>query len=159
MVPGISMVGSMLAYANETVAGTKPSTFAQVFRVQSFGGITLTQNQVEVTATDDIVSKFIGGRQDTGGTVDVVVYVTPETMAQWDDIIDEYYTSDGGKLQWYELYVPGLTNGWFFKLQPPRKLPSPELTNGDDAYVLTIPMIINEYVGKDTAVKPTEAAE
>ena len=56
---------------------------------------------------------------------------------------------------WYEEYFPSLQKAFFTKIEPPVKIPKPAR---DQNGLLTVSMslTINEYVGADTAIKPTE---
>ena len=56
---------------------------------------------------------------------------------------------------WYEEYYPALQKAFFTKIEPPTIIPKPAR---DQNGLLTVDMslTINEYVGPDTAIKPTE---
>ena len=60
-----------------------------------------------------------------------------------------------GLSMWYEEYFPSLQKAFFTKIEPPTKIPKPAR---DQNGLLTVSMslTINEYVGADTAIKPTE---
>ena len=66
---GISTLGVKFGYGVGTLT-TKPTSFTQLERVNSIGGIALSTEQIDASALEDLVSKYVAGRQDTGGTWD-----------------------------------------------------------------------------------------
>ena len=65
--PGLSTLKVRLGYGVETTAGTKPAAFTWLQRVNSIGGVSLSTEQIDVSAIEDDVTKYTAGRQDTGG--------------------------------------------------------------------------------------------
>lgn len=66
-ISGISTLGVTLSYGVETTAGTKPSTFTQLPRVNSISGIELDTETIDASALEDYQERTIAGRQSTGG--------------------------------------------------------------------------------------------
>lgn len=97
------------------------------------------------------MSRFIRGRADTGGTWEVTVNLTDETQAQWEGVIAAFKALTGGLRMWFEVIVPGFSDGFFVVAQPPTAIPMPEM--GQNA-LLTVAMTltIEEYKGMDTKV-------
>lgn len=60
-IAGVSTLGVRLGYAAETVADTKPETFLQLERVNSIGGIELSTEQIDASAIEDEVSRYVAG--------------------------------------------------------------------------------------------------
>lgn len=52
-LPGVSTIGIELGFALETVAGTKPSAFTKLTRINSIGGIDLETEQIDASALED----------------------------------------------------------------------------------------------------------
>lgn len=71
-VPGLSTLGITLSYGVETVAGQKPTTFTVLHRCNDIPEITLETETIDASALEDLQSRYIAGRQDTGG--DEVLY-------------------------------------------------------------------------------------
>ena len=146
---GISTLGITFGYGVETAAGTKPSAFTQLTRINTIGGITIENEQIDASALEDAVSRYVQGRADTGGTFPVTVNATPETISEWEELIEAYKTaSSSGNRMWFETIIPGFEEAFFVVAQPPRAIPLPEIGQNE---LLTIEMglTIEEYLGMD----------
>ena len=155
-IAGVSTVGSLTGYAVETVAGTKPTKFIMLHRINASDEITIDVETIDASALEDEIERTIAGRGSTGGTFNVTVNVTDETFDEWEKLIAAYKTGKASGLSmWYEEYFPSLQKAFFTKIEPPTKIPKPAR---DQNGLLTVSMslTINEYVGADTAIKPTE---
>lgn len=153
---GISTVGALVGYAIETTAGTKPTTFKLLHRINATDEISIETETIDASALEDEVERTIAGRGSTGGTFGVTVNVTDETITEWENIISEYDTAKkSGKAMWYEEYFPALQKAFFTKVEPPAVIPKPALEQ-NGLLTVTMTLTINEYVGPGTAVVPTE---
>lgn len=150
-VAGISTLGITFGYGVETTAGTKPSAFKQLTRVNSIGGITIEPEQIDASALEDEITRYVKGRADTGGTMTVTINLTDETREEWSTLITAYKALSGSKRMWFETIVPGFTNAFFVVAQPPEQIPQPEFSQNE---LLTVEMnlTIEEYKGMDTPV-------
>lgn len=148
---GISTLGITFGFGSETTAGTKPATFKQLNRINSIGGITIENEQIDASAIEDMVSRYVQGRADTGGSFAVGVNFTPETKKEWADLITEFSGLDGGKRMWFETIIPGFEEAFFVVAQPPTAIPQPEIGQNE---LLTIEMnlTIEEYKGMEARV-------
>ena len=155
---GLSTLGIKFGWGVETTAGTKPASFKQLTRINSIGGITIENEQIDASALEDLVSRYIQGRGDTGGSFPVSVNATPETYAEWEEVIEAYNTAkETGKRIWFETIIPGFEEAEFVVAQPPTKIPSPEKTQ-NELLVVEMNLTIEEFIGMDTKVE-FEAAE
>ena len=154
MVAGISTLGITLGYGVETTAGTKPETFNRLNRINAIGGITIDPEQIDASALEDDVTRYVKGRADTGGTWTVTVNYTDETAKEWEDLITAYKALTGGKRMWFEVVSKDLAKGFFVIAQPPESIPMPEVGQNE---LLTIEMnlTIEEYKGTDTKIALT----
>ena len=152
---GLSTLGILFGYAAESTANTKPATFALLDRINSIGGVSLSTEQIDASALEDMVSRYVAGRADTGGSFPVTVNVTNETTEQWQNVITAYNALTEGKRMWFEVWSPNLTKSFYIVAQPPQKLPMPE-SSQNGLWTMEIPLTIEEYVGLDVAIKPTE---
>lgn len=156
-IAGLSTLGVKFGYAVETVAGTKPAAFTQLERCNSIGGISLDTEQIDASALEDYTSRYVAGRQDTGGTWSVTFNTTPEVVTQLETMIEAYNT---GKSQstplrtWFEVWSPNNNKAFFVVAQPPQKLPMPEFGQ-NDLQTIELTFTIEEYKGQDTAIEPT----
>ena len=154
-IAGVSTLGITFGYGTEDTAGTKPTTFTQLNRINAIGGITIENEQIDASALEDKVSRYVQGRGDTGGSFTVTVNVTNETTEQWQNVITAYNALTGAKRMWFEVWSPNLTKAFYIVAQPPQKLPMPE-SSQNGLWTMEIPLTIEEYVGLDVAIKPTE---
>ena len=156
MEAGISTLGITFGYGVESTAGTKPSTFTKLNRINNIAGITVEPEQIDASALEDAVTRYVKGRADTGGTFPITVNLTPETKEEWETLITAYKGLSGGKRMWFETIVPGFEDAFFVVAQPPEEIPQPEFSQNA---LLTVEMnlTIEEYVGMDTKVTFTQA--
>ena len=155
---GLSTLGFTFGWGVETTAGTKPASFKQLTRINSIGGITIENEQIDASALEDLVSRYIQGRGDTGGSFPVSVNATPETYAEWEEVIEAYNTAkEAGKRIWFETIIPGFEEAEFVVAQPPTKIPSPEKTQ-NELLIVEMNLTIEEFIGMNAKVE-FEAAE
>ena len=148
---GISTLGITFGYGTEATAGTKPTSFKQLTRINDLGGINIEPEQIDASALEDFITRYVKGRADTGGSFPVTVNFTSDTVKEWQDLITAYKALSGGKRMWFETIIPGITNSFFVVAQPPEEIPQPEIGQNE---LLTIEMnlTIEEYKGLDTSV-------
>ena len=148
---GISTLGITFGYGTETTAGTKPTSFKQLTRINALGGINIEPEQIDASALEDFITRYVKGRADTGGSFPVTVNFTSDTVKEWQDLITAYKALSGGKRMWFETIIPGVTNSFFVIAQPPEEIPQPEIGQNE---LLTVEMnlTIEEYKGLDTSV-------
>lgn len=152
---GVSTLGVLFGYAT---GAEKPSAFNLLTRINSIGNIDLTTNQIDASALEDYISRYIAGRQDTGGTFSVTVNVTDDTIAEWQKVVSDYKALSGSAEMWFETYSPYLKDGFFVKAQPPLVLPQPSMDQ-NGLMTMELTLTITEYIGLDTAIEPTAATE
>ena len=151
---GISTLGITFGYGTETTAGTKPTSFKQLTRINALGGINIEPEQIDASALEDEITRYAKGRADTGGSFAVTVNFTSDTVKEWQDLITAYKALSDGKRMWFETIIPGVTNSFFVIAQPPEEIPQPEIGQNE---LLTVEMnlTIEEYKGLDTSVEFT----
>lgn len=151
---GISTLGITFGYGTETTAGTKPTSFKRLTRINALGGINIEPEQIDASALEDEITRYVKGRSDTGGSFAVTVNFTSDTVKEWQDLITAYKALSGGKRMWFETIIPGITNSFFVVAQPPEEIPQPEIGQNE---LLTVEMnlTIEEYKGLDTSVEFT----
>ena len=151
---GISTLGITFGYGVETAAGTKPTAFTQLTRINTIGGITIEPEQIDASALEDAITRYVKGRADTGGTFTVTVNLTEETRTEWETLIENYQGLSDGKRMWFETVVPGFDDAFFVVAQPPEQIPQPEFSQNE---LLTVEMnlTIEEYKGMDAKVEFT----
>lgn len=149
---GMSTLGITFGYGVEDTAGVKPTAFTQLNRINSIGGITIENEQIDASALEDMVSRYVQGRADTGGAFPVSINFTPETNEEWKDVIEEYsLAAADGKRMWFETIIPGFNEAFFVVAQPPTAIPQPEIGQ-NELLVVEMNLTIEEYKGMDTKV-------
>ena len=149
---GVSSLGITLGYGVEGTAGTKPTTFTELTRINTIGGITIENEQIDASALSDFTSRYIQGRGDTGGSFPVTVNFTPDTKDEWQTVIEAYNTAkETGLRMWFETIIPGFEDAFFVVAQPPTAIPQPEIGQNE---LLTVEfnLTIEEYRGMETKV-------
>lgn len=149
---GASTLGITFGYGVETSAGVKPTTFKQLNRMNSIGGISIEPETIDASALEDFVERSVAGRASTGGSFTVGVNFTQETLEEWKELIEEYKTAqDSQKRMWFQTIIPGFTDAFFCVAQPPQAIPQPEMGQ-NELLVVEFPLSIEEYIGMDTKV-------
>lgn len=159
-VAGLSTLGIKFGYAVETTAGTKPAAFTQLERCNNISGIELSTEQIDASALEDEVTKYIAGRQDTGGEWTVTFNLTAEVVAQLEEMITRYQAGQAGspvKNTWFEVWSPNQTNAFYVVAQPPKVLPMPEFGQ-NELQTIDVVFTIQEYKGQSTAIEPTASS-
>jgi hypothetical protein len=107
------------------------------------------------SALEDYVTRYIAGRQDTGGSWPVTVNPTDDTIAEWTTLIDAYQDrSDKNLSMWFVVWSPYLTKSFYIVAEPPKMLPMSEMAQ-NELQTIEIGLSINEFKGMDTAIRPT----
>lgn len=158
-IAGISTLGIKFAYGIETVAGQKPAAFKLLDRINAIAGITLDTENIDASALEDLVTRYVAGRQDSGGTWGITVNITDETIEQWSTLIEEYNENyKNGLSMWFEVYSPNLEKAFFVVAQPPQEIPMPQ-TDQNGLWTVEMSLTINMYKGLDTKVEATAQGE
>ena len=151
-VMGLSTLGITFGYGVESTAGTKPSSFTQLDRINNIGGIAMDVEQIDASALEDTQTKYVAGRADTGGTWNVTVNFTDETATEWETLISDYNTAQASGLNlWFEVILPNQSDAFFVVAQPPQQIPMPEIGQ-NELLTVEIALTVVEYKGWDTKV-------
>lgn len=156
MIYGVSTLGITFGYGVETTAGTKPTSFKQLTRINALGEATPEAEQIDVSALEDYDSKYTKGRTDNGGQYAVTVNVTDDTLKEWEDVITAYQGLGEGKRMWWQMINPSISKAYFIVAEPPETLPVPAAEQ-NGAWTMTINLVINEIIGLDSKVAFAQA--
>lgn len=154
---GISSLGIKLGYGVGTVTDG-PSSYKWLERVNSIGGITLDTERIDASALEDTVSRYVQGRQDTGGTWEVTFNISSGVVEQLTNLIAEYKALEDGEKIWFEVWSPNMDEAFFVVAQVPENIPMPEFSQ-NVLQTVTIGLTIEEYKGMKTGIEPTEITE
>lgn len=153
-IPGISTLESRIGWVAGTASDTPWSTAATVKwleRTNSTGAINIDPATIDASALEDVVTKSIAGRAETGGTYSVTVNLTDDTLDQWEEVFE---SSDANQGVWIEEWIKGLTKAAWVYVQTPKQFPKPA-EEQNALLTLTINLIIVDYKGYQTAIKPS----
>lgn len=120
---GVSTLGVTLGYGAQGTNGAKPSSYTTLTRINSIGGISLDPEQIDASALEDSISKYVAGRSDTGGSWTVTINVTNETISEWTTAI----STANGEALWFKVLNPDLTYAINILAYVPTSLPVPEI--------------------------------
>ena len=158
-IPGLSTLGVKFSYGVETVKGQKPTKFTILERCNDIPEITLDTETIDASALEDMQSRYVAGRQDTGGEWAPVFNLTDEVITQLDTMMKAADTGiKTGLRTWFQVTVPNLTKSFFVVGQPGTKVPLPAMAQ-NELLTGSISISIDEYIGLDTKVEPTVAEE
>ena len=148
----LTTLGVTFGYGVETTAGTKPTTFKQMHRCNSIGGISLETEQIDVSALEDYITQYAAGRQDTGGTWEVTFNMSSQTITEIEALYGAASTAKkGGKGVWFQVQFPDLDDAFFVVAETGRAIPLPEIAQ-NEAATIPITLVISEYKGLDAKV-------
>lgn len=123
---GISTLGVKVGYAQESTAGTRPTTgYTQLTRINSIGEISLDSEAIDASALEDYITRYVEGRANASETIEIVINRTNETITEWETLLSADSALTGGKATWLEIINPDLTKADFIRVGLPTKLPVP----------------------------------
>lgn len=153
---GISTLKMKVGYAAEATAGTRPTTgYTMLERCVSVGALQITNENLDATALEDEIKKYVAGIGDTGGSTTLTFNLTNGTTTEIEGMITAYNTAkEAGKEMWFEVWSPYMTKAFFFKGEPPQKIGMPEI-GVNTVLQVEVPITVSDYHGLDTGVEPT----
>lgn len=150
--PGVSTLGVKFSWG--AAGDTAPVAFTLLTRINSIGEINLETEQIDASALEDMITRYVSGRADTGGSVDIGVNATDATIAEWEAVFAASAADTSGGGLWFQVVSPYHTKSFMFRAQTPTKFPMPAFEQ-NSLEVVTIPLTITDYVGLSTKVEPT----
>ena len=87
---GVSALGIRFAYGVETTAGTKPTAFTLLTRINNIGEVTVEPESIDASALEDKQTRNIAGRDTVSDTMAVEVNKAEEIGLVPTDKMDEY---------------------------------------------------------------------
>lgn len=141
MANELSTAGISLAYAVETTAGTKPTSFTNVPNVKTIGEFNPEPSTLEVTDLSDTVWKrYILGLKDPGGAIPFTVNFTKAFLTAWAAAVTAAETARDSDLAcWWEVTVPNVGTFDFQGMPSAAGLPSVETDAVFEGDVYVVP--------------------
>lgn len=138
MAGEISSAGVQIFYAPESTVDTCPSTGWKqkastgalniADYVTGISGLGADYDMYDVTPLSETMRhRFVKGLQNNDGSVEFNANINPTSRADWGKIVAEFAALTGGKSLWWEVILPGDTDGFFFRGEPlPMRFPDVE---------------------------------
>lgn len=135
MAGEISSAGVKIYYAPESSVDTCPSsgfkekatsaTLNIADYVTGISGLGADYDMLDVTPLSETSRhRFVKGLQNNDGSVEFNANINPTSRADWGEIVAEFAALTGGKSLWWEVILPGDTDGFFFRGEPlPMRFP------------------------------------
>ena len=117
----LSTAGVLLKYCVEATAGTRPETaYTTITNIKSFPDMNPEPSTYDVTDLSDLVWKrYIPALKDPGGAFAFTANLNDAFQTAWESLVSAANTAAESDLAtWFEVYIPGMTDGFFFAGMP-----------------------------------------
>ena len=113
-------VGMKFAYCVETTAGTRPTAdYTVLDGIVSVGAITVNQNPLQVVLPAEKKYRYLKGKDDISGEVDVVMYNEDSYLTGWETMRTAAETARAsGKRTWFVFLPDGNHKAFAFAASP-----------------------------------------
>ena len=149
---GISTLGVKFGWGIGT-GTTPPQALTWVERCSNIAGISLETEQLDASALEDYVTRYIAGRQDSGGSYPVSFNYTDEVATQIEALFTAYAGLTGTQKLWVEAWSPYLANGFYAIVQCPKVIPQPEFGQ-NEVLTIEISFVLEDFKGSLPGVEP-----
>ena len=145
-IAGLSTLGIKVyqALAEDGAKVTEASSYSQLTRVNSIGEVSITPENIDASALEDLTSRFVAGRSTVTDALTITVNATDDTIAEWQAI--------AGKRICVMIDIPGLTDAFFIIVEVPSTLPLPSLDQ-NALLTMAINCTVNNFIGLDEKVE------
>lgn len=142
---GISTLGIQLwaAESPESLKITDVTKYKRLHRINSIGELSLEPSNIDASALEDYVTRYVAGRSDVSDTYTITINVTDDTVEEWTELL--------GKKICFLTYIPGLTKQIFVIATVPAKLPVSGLDQ-NSLYTAAFNCTTNDFIGLDTPI-------
>lgn len=163
MAGEISSAGVQIYYAPESTVNTCPSTgFKQkagtgtlniADYVTGISGLGADYDMLDVTPLSETSRhRFVKGLQNNDGSIELNANINPTSRTDWGLIVAEFAALTGGKSLWWEVILPGDTDGFFFRGEPlPMRFPDVEAGSAVQGAVQIVENMCTGFATKITS--------
>jgi len=163
MAGEISSAGIQIYYAPETAVDTCPSTGWKqkaasgtlniADYVTGISGLGADYDMYDVTPLSETSRhRFVKGLQNNDGSIEFNANINPTSRADWGKIVAEFTALTGGKSLWWEVILPGDSDGFFFRGEPlPMRFPDVEAGSAVQGAVQIVENKCDGFATKKTA--------
>ena len=145
-IAGLSTLG-VKVYQAESKDGakvTEASAYSQLTRINSIGEVTITPENIDASALEDLNSRYVAGRSTVTDALTITINATDDTIAEWKAI--------AGKRICVMIDIPDMTDAFFVIVQVPATLPMPALDQ-NALLTMAINCTVNEFIGLEEKVE------
>ena len=145
-IAGLSTLGIKVYQAESTDGAkvTEASSYSQLTRINAIGEVSVTPENIDASALEDLVSRFVAGRATVTDALAITINATDDTIAEWEAI--------KGKRICIMIDIPGLTKAFFIIVEVPSKLPLSALDQ-NGLLTMAINCTVNNFIGLDTKIE------
>lgn len=154
MLAGLSALGVKVGYGVGTTAAA--ATYNVLHRINAIGGISASSETIDASALEDLKERSVAGRESSGGSFDITLNLTPETLTEWEAVFEAYEGLGEGEKLFVQIDIPGMTKGYFVSVQTPKSIAFPDVSQ-NTLLTVAIPLTIEDAVGWATKVTMTDS--
>lgn len=148
-IAGLSTLGIKVyqALSADQKKVTEASAYSQLTRVNAIGEASITPENIDASALEDLVSRFVAGRATVTDSLAITINQTDETMTEWTALL--------GKTICIMIDVPSLSQACFVIVTVPNQLPLSAIDQ-NGLLTMAINCTINNFIGWDAKVEIDE---
>lgn len=148
-IAGLSTLGVKVyqALSEDGAKVTTADSYTQLTRINSIGEVSITPENIDASALEDLTSRFVAGRSTVTDALTITVNATDDTIAEWKAI--------AGKRICVMIDIPGMSDAFFIIVEVPAVLPLPALDQ-NALLTMAINCTVNNFIGLDTKIEIEE---
>ena len=148
-IAGLSTLGVKVyqALSEDGAKVTTADSYTQLTRINSIGEVSITPENIDASALEDLTSRFVAGRSTVTDALTITVNATDDTIAEWKAI--------AGKRICVMIDIPGMSDAFFIIVEVPAVLPLPALDQ-NALLTMAINCTVNNFIGLNTKIEIEE---
>lgn len=145
-IAGLSTLGIKVyqALAEDGAKVTTAESYSQLTRINGIGEVSVTPENIDASALEDYLSRFVAGRSTVTDSLEITINATNDTIAEWQAIL--------GKRICIMIDIPEMTDAFFIIVQVPAQLPMPSLDQ-NSLLTMAIGCTVNDFIGLDAKIE------
>lgn len=145
-IAGLSTLGIKVyqALSADQKKVTEASAYSQLTRINSIGEASITPENIDASALEDLVSRYVAGRATVTDSLAITINQTDDTMTEWTALL--------GKTICIMIDVPDLSQACFAIVTVPNQLPLSAIDQ-NGLLTMAINCTINNFIGWDAKVE------
>lgn len=148
----LSSIGVIFGWGVGTTSAA-PASFEQIEECVSISAVSVSKDQLDATPLESKRKKYVGGHEDTGGTLTTTFNNSDTFDEQWAKMLNAYAGLTGEQAMYFCAYHPSKKNMNVYIVEP-GSLPAPEYSVGS-VLQYEIENVLVDLPDPITAIKPT----